>query len=585
MIDGPLRNSELDEFLEQGERIRALAQQVIPDACLYEDVAQELWMQGLDSQGRSQPSDSAWLRVVLRNLFRRTRRSERRRARRERVVARRESVQMPPGKLLEHEELRRAIRSAVHGLPEPHRSTILLRYFEGRKTEDIATRHGVSIATVRSRLSRARATLRERLEGTDRAVLAAPSIAFLKPSPSGTTMATKLLGSSSAVPLGGTLIMSGKVICTVAACTVIGGLMGWGLHGSAKTEEMPANSLAADSRVTALEHELERARAELGELTERLTESSLKTERLRARVDELTQAAVVARGAQQDPDPPESGEAVGGGLDWTVVTRAFLDVAEIVQKDYKERTPLEAAKITELFGKMATLSATAKSLHSRPFLEPGFLSDLASSMFRGTLALDEQQLTELAERTAILEDGLPVDGEELTPLDRLALRDRIIDDLHRGIEDLLDEEQLAAWPKVGEFSDRFLRFGDQCRFGTEHSADHFLTSWLSNALDAKGNEASQAKQALIPAAVRFQDAARDALSRFGVTDRASHENLEPEQQSALESEMLRLQVDYENEILTLLPEDLLDRYLQRPPMRIEFGPGNFTSVSKGQSYF
>ena len=62
----------------------------------------------------------------------------------------------------QHEELAQVHR-AVGELPEPFRETVALRHFSGMSHEQIAEHLGIAAGTVRSRLSRGYAMLRERL--------------------------------------------------------------------------------------------------------------------------------------------------------------------------------------------------------------------------------------------------------------------------------------------------------------------------------------------------------------------------------------------------------------------------------------
>lgn len=61
-------------------------------------------------------------------------------------------------------EERAAVRRALARLPEPFRSTLVLREMEGLAYEEIAETLGVSIGTVESRIFRARCKLRSLLE-------------------------------------------------------------------------------------------------------------------------------------------------------------------------------------------------------------------------------------------------------------------------------------------------------------------------------------------------------------------------------------------------------------------------------------
>src|SRR5205823_5109556 len=53
---------------------------------------------------------------------------------------------------------------AVLELPEPYRSTVLLRWFEDLAPRDVAGRTGVPVETARTRLKRAHGMLRARLD-------------------------------------------------------------------------------------------------------------------------------------------------------------------------------------------------------------------------------------------------------------------------------------------------------------------------------------------------------------------------------------------------------------------------------------
>jgi len=69
-----------------------------------------------------------------------------------------------PGEAAERDELRASVRAALERLPEPFRTTLILREMEGNSYEEVAEILGVSIGTVESRLFRARAKLRALLE-------------------------------------------------------------------------------------------------------------------------------------------------------------------------------------------------------------------------------------------------------------------------------------------------------------------------------------------------------------------------------------------------------------------------------------
>ena len=68
-----------------------------------------------------------------------------------------------PVELLESRERRQAIRAAIDALPEHPRTVILLRELDGMSYQDIAKVMGLTEGTVKSRINRARARLRQLL--------------------------------------------------------------------------------------------------------------------------------------------------------------------------------------------------------------------------------------------------------------------------------------------------------------------------------------------------------------------------------------------------------------------------------------
>jgi len=72
-----------------------------------------------------------------------------------------------PGDRLEKEEQIQTLMSAMERLSDEHRSILILREMEGMDYEAIAGVLQLPVGTVRSRLHRARATLREIMETTD----------------------------------------------------------------------------------------------------------------------------------------------------------------------------------------------------------------------------------------------------------------------------------------------------------------------------------------------------------------------------------------------------------------------------------
>ena len=95
----------------------------------------------------------------------RTARKERAKAARRRDVERQGAVARSdwPSEELEKAEVRSVIDEELVKLPERYRVPVILCYLEGLRHEEIAQRLGCPLGTVESRLSRARAQLRDRL--------------------------------------------------------------------------------------------------------------------------------------------------------------------------------------------------------------------------------------------------------------------------------------------------------------------------------------------------------------------------------------------------------------------------------------
>jgi RNA polymerase sigma-70 factor (ECF subfamily) len=125
-----------------------------------QDVVQEAFARALARPGGLADVDSpeAWLRTVAVNVVRR--RWRRRKLLdtillRDRPLTR--TVETAPG------PERTDLRQALAGLPDPYRQVVVLHYFADLPVEEIAALLDVPTGTVKSRLSRARAALADRL--------------------------------------------------------------------------------------------------------------------------------------------------------------------------------------------------------------------------------------------------------------------------------------------------------------------------------------------------------------------------------------------------------------------------------------
>jgi RNA polymerase sigma-70 factor (ECF subfamily) len=83
-----------------------------------------------------------------------------------------------PFDLAAQEELRARVEEELRRIPEPFHAVVILRDIEGFSYEEVAEILGVNLGTVKSRLMRGRAHLKERLAGFAEAAAKRPSSAF-----------------------------------------------------------------------------------------------------------------------------------------------------------------------------------------------------------------------------------------------------------------------------------------------------------------------------------------------------------------------------------------------------------------------
>lgn len=155
------------ELLAHTRWVEDLARSLVRDPSVAADVAQSTLLVALERREAPRSNLRAWLASVLRNQVRERGRREAARFRVEQRGARPEALPAAD-EIVERAECERRTVEAVLALEDPHRTTLLLRYFEGLSPESIAQRSNVPLATVTSRITRAHARLRERLSN-DRA--------------------------------------------------------------------------------------------------------------------------------------------------------------------------------------------------------------------------------------------------------------------------------------------------------------------------------------------------------------------------------------------------------------------------------
>ncbi|MHC4939529.1 MAG: sigma-70 family RNA polymerase sigma factor [Planctomycetota bacterium] len=154
---------DIEELLSHRPYVRALARSLVKDDARADDLVQQTWLTAMEKPPRHSRSLRAWLGAVVRNLARTQNRSEWRRARYEKNQVPGTALPTPEA-TLERAAWHKRLVEAVMELDEPYRTTVLLRYFEELDSNEIAQAQGVPAATVRTRLRRGLARLREKLD-------------------------------------------------------------------------------------------------------------------------------------------------------------------------------------------------------------------------------------------------------------------------------------------------------------------------------------------------------------------------------------------------------------------------------------
>jgi RNA polymerase sigma-70 factor (ECF subfamily) len=168
------------------ERVYRAARAIIKDESEAEDIMQQAYVNAYSHlrqfDGRSR--FSTWLtRIAIHEALARARRRGRYTDMEHPsalTVATSTAAPLDPERLAFSRELGALMESAIDRLPDGAREVFILRTVEGMNTEEVAAALDVSEAVVKTRLSRARATLRRELSAKTEAV-ASNTFRFLRP--------------------------------------------------------------------------------------------------------------------------------------------------------------------------------------------------------------------------------------------------------------------------------------------------------------------------------------------------------------------------------------------------------------------
>jgi len=151
-----------EQIIEQIPRLRRFARYLARDADHADDLVQETLIRALGALPQLDPEGNlrAWLFTILQNVLRGEWRRRRRSPVRHDIDA--DGVPEPSQKGGQFESATLAeLAGAIRRLPPRFREVLMLCGVEGFDYEEAAAVLGVPVGTIRSRLSRARAMLKE----------------------------------------------------------------------------------------------------------------------------------------------------------------------------------------------------------------------------------------------------------------------------------------------------------------------------------------------------------------------------------------------------------------------------------------
>jgi RNA polymerase sigma factor (sigma-70 family) len=160
----------LDDLLSERRWLVGLSRHLIASSGDAEDVAQETLMLAIVHSDRvPEHGRRGWLAATARNVARTTKRATFRRTTRERVASKPEaSEELDTDELVALAEFQARAANAVVALPDAERTIIVLRFYEGLTSTQIAGRLGITAEAARQRISRAVRSLRTALDERDR---------------------------------------------------------------------------------------------------------------------------------------------------------------------------------------------------------------------------------------------------------------------------------------------------------------------------------------------------------------------------------------------------------------------------------
>src|SRR5262245_52820806 len=159
----PAMALDAETWLQHGAWLARFARALVANESELDDVVQQTFAQALAQPPRHARNLRGWLGAIARNVVRTRARSDSARVAREVALPPPPPVETPD-QAVERAELRRRVVEAVLALSEPYRSTVILRFFEEQEVAAIARLTKTGEDTVRTRIRRGVARVRELLE-------------------------------------------------------------------------------------------------------------------------------------------------------------------------------------------------------------------------------------------------------------------------------------------------------------------------------------------------------------------------------------------------------------------------------------
>jgi RNA polymerase sigma-70 factor (ECF subfamily) len=167
------RTGDLDAFAElvrnYERRVRGLLSRLLDDQRDVEEATQDTFVQAWRALGRFEGRSAVftWLyRIAVNEALMRRRRAKPAMQELDEAVERK--LVRPGADLVEAHELRRFLVERIGALPFEYRAPLVLRDLEGLSNAEVAEALGLSLAAAKSRIHRARMTIRAELEEWER---------------------------------------------------------------------------------------------------------------------------------------------------------------------------------------------------------------------------------------------------------------------------------------------------------------------------------------------------------------------------------------------------------------------------------